>query len=241
MHPQVTFPLAVPSPPAPLLPESCLPLSARAGSQPTCDTFSSPGALWVSPAHGTVLSLPYQQLGRCPEPFLAEPGLAEWPCQEPSMWHQHTLLGTKPMSQGSCFHLFHCPEQDCYPEPTQMPLCLLTPGPQSPSLPLSRSSSHPRVPALTPEQVKPGPERANLDPQMCAFSSPCCLLLTHCVAAFSVNKALPMVIPQVFSLVPCLGSADQTPAGDCSYANTGVQAQRPEHLFDTKPRQPSKG
>lgn len=105
---------------------------------------------------GQCSALSEQQLGHCAEPAPEshrlppdtarepQPGLSESPCQELPMCHQHTLLGTKPMAPGSRSHLFHCPEQGCHPEPTQMPLCLLTPHPQPPRLLLSHSSGHPR-------------------------------------------------------------------------------------------------
>lgn len=108
-----------PLPTAPLLPRHCPGwISAH------LDSFS-PGTLWASPTH--------QSASQCVSP--AHAALA-------SPTHPWVHWGTKPVVQSSCFHSLHALKQNCYPEPTQMPSCLLM-SLQSPILPLSHSFSHP--------------------------------------------------------------------------------------------------
>lgn len=155
------------------------------------------------------------------------------------MCQQHTLLGTKPMARGSRFHLFHCPARSRIVIPNP-PKCLRA---CSLAIPSHRGSCCPtapatHVPALTPDQVQPGPERSNLAPQHEDHPAASCSHSLELLSALQLSSGDPSPFS---SLVLCLGSAEQTPAGDCSYTNTGGRAQRPEHLFDTKPHQPSKG
>lgn len=154
VYPQVNFTLSVPSPPpphpTPLLPELCLPLAAlpaqlpaQAGSQPTLRTSPLPPRSPLGIPQPTRAIQPSPGAAACP---LASPStqstepqleLFGRPCKKLHISPAHTTLapqthpspvqsGTTPMAQSSCFHLLQSLNQDCYPEPTQMPMCLLT-------------------------------------------------------------------------------------------------------------------
>lgn len=136
--------------PTPLLPELCLPLAAlpaqlpaQAGSQPTLRTSPLPPRSPLGIPQPTRAIQPSPGAAACP---LASPStqstepqleLFGRPCKKLHISPAHTTLapqthpspvqsGTTPMAQSSCFHLLQSLNQDCYPEPTQMPMCLLT-------------------------------------------------------------------------------------------------------------------
>lgn len=124
----------------------------------------SPGALWASPAHPRAIQpsagtatcpLAAASLSRAGELPSGQPSYRVHTASAPALREglQETLQvspahaapapqthpspehsGTIPMAQSSCFHLLHSLEQDCYPEPTQMPMCLLTVT-ESPTVP----------------------------------------------------------------------------------------------------------
>lgn len=79
--------------------------------------------------------------------------------------------------KSGCFHLLHSLKQDCNPEPTQMPLCLLTWAPITECLTVLQLQ--PPTSACPPNLAQPGLKYAHPDPQLVCYSSHDCCSLTQ--------------------------------------------------------------
>lgn len=93
--------------------------------------------------------------------------------------------------KSSCFHLLHSLKQDCNPEPTQMPLCLLTWAQITECLTVLQLQ--PPTSAFPPNQAQPGPKYAHPDPLFVCYSSyDCCSLTQAPLLPPLSSRALPI-------------------------------------------------